>query len=169
MNKLRIIRGIIADAVAGADRIVRCSVLGVEDEQIDDVEVFGAYGIDTVPPDGAECIAVQFGHRTVVVAIADRSIAPGGSTGEVIIHNSKDDHITLASNGDIEITSTGTVTIDASSIRLGGGAFLRQLIDERLVTAFNTHTHPDPVSGTSGPPTVSLMLANVSTDVVKGK
>lgn len=64
---------------------------------------------------------------------------------------------------DITPLADGTVEIDGTNIKLGasatqavlkGDAFLTE-----LVTAFNLHTHIDPLSGNTGTPTVPLVVA----------
>lgn len=47
------------------------------------------------------------------------------------------------------------------------GDTFRALIDERFINLFNAHTHPDPVSGVSGTPTVPLTPGNQETQVFK--
>lgn len=47
------------------------------------------------------------------------------------------------------------------------GATFRKLIDERFIALFNAHTHPDPVSGVSGTPTVPLTPGNQETTNLK--
>lgn len=67
------------------------------------------------------------------------------------------------------VVENGKVTIDAAEVNLAGSAGLRQLIDERLVSAFNSHQHTGVTvgSGTSGTPLSSLVLNNVATTKTK--
>lgn len=168
MNSIRLIRGTILGAVAGADDIVRCRVAGLEGEEIDDVDILGAYGFDGVPVDGTECIALQTEVGTVVIAMANETIAPGGSAGDVVIHTSKEQYITVKASGGVDIKTAGAVTIDAPTINLGGSSGLRALLDERFVTAFNAHTHTVSGAATLVPLNPVATLA-VSTSVVGGK
>lgn len=59
--------------------------------------------------------------------------------------------------------ASGALVLEGDDIRLGSSAALEAaigpLVDARfaeLAAAYNIHVHPDPVSGTSGPPTVLL-------------
>jgi phage gp45-like len=120
---MRIIRGTIKDAIASLQKLIRCTVLGLSDEQIDQAELFNLYGISSVPVDGAECLAVQFGHRTIVFAGADRNIAKSMDKGDVALNTSMDQFIILKSQGlgGIEIRTGGNVTVFATQIKLGEG------------------------------------------------
>lgn len=120
---MRFIRGTIKDAVASLQKLIRCTVLGLSDEQIDAAELFSLYGITSVPVDGSECLAVQFGHRTIVFAGTDRRIAKSMNTGDVAVHTSLDQYIYLKATGlgGIEIRTGGNVTVFATQIKLGEG------------------------------------------------
>ena len=68
---------------------------GNADEEIDDVELMHGYGFSSVPKDVAEAIAVQFGHRTIVISGADRRIVPDMQTGDVCVHSSDGQYVIL--------------------------------------------------------------------------
>lgn len=87
-------------------------------------------------------------------AIAIPGIIPFNQTSKAtnnddleINHNSQ--KIVIKENGDIEI-GTGT---------------LLQLVTSTFQSLFNTHIHPDPVSGFSGVPTVSMDSAHLTSKV----
>lgn len=56
--------------------------------------------------------------------------------------------------------------LENGSVELGDGT-LRRLIDERIVEAFNTHTHPTP-AGPSSVPTSLIVVGAVATTDVRG-
>lgn len=119
MKFLRMIRGRMSDAVAVIGKIVRGTVEGNADESIDDVEVMSGYGFSSVPKDGAECVALQFGHHTIVISGADRRIVPDMEKGDVCIHSDQGQYVILKSSGGIDIRTAQNVTVYAAQIRLG--------------------------------------------------
>lgn len=73
--------------------------------------------------------------------------------------------ITAAEGGSVSVSATGEitlkapkVTVESSSIDLGGGATEPLVLGNALLQAFNTHTHPS-AAGPTGPPTVPLTPA----------
>lgn len=66
------------------------------------------------------------------------------------------------------VVKDGEVTINSTKINLSDDSGLRAFIDERLIALYNAHVHPDPVSGSTGVPTVALTSANCATTKVKG-
>jgi hypothetical protein len=73
-------------------------------------------------------------------------------------------------NGEINIlydstlltVKNGIVEIVSDSVKLGASTGLQKLIDTRLITLFNAHTHPYS-EGTTSAPTVPLIEANCAT------
>lgn len=61
------------------------------------------------------------------------------------------------------ITPQGKVVIDSGEIELGEGATEKLVLGDSFMTLFNIHTHPDPVSGSSGPPTEQMTTSHLST------
>ena len=89
----------------------------------------------------------------------------GGS--KITIETSGGQRITLES-GSIKLTAR-SVTVDASSVKLGGDAAASSLVlGEALLLAFNTHMHNCTAPGApSGPPIVQMMPATVLSQVSK--
>lgn len=146
LRDVRIIRGRIKDADAEVGKVIRCSVLGFEDEQIDNVELFGDHGSSAVPSDDSECIAVQFGHRTIVIAGVDRRIAPAMASGDVAIHSDQDQYVILKKSGGIDIRTSGTVTVYAGTIKLGDNTLTpaaHGIVTRSSVCSFTGAPHPD--------------------------
>ena len=112
--------------------------------------------------------------------------------GEVVFGNPlTESAVYFRENGDIEVVGTNgqsvTITEDyvltaenvtlaaatqanllAPTVNLGidGGTF-RKMVDERFVALFNAHVHPDPVSGNTGAPTVSMSVGSHATSNTK--
>jgi len=79
----------------------------------------------------------------------------------ILIHGGS--KLTLKKNGDIDISSSGAVTINGGSIDLGDGT-TRKLMTDAIITKFNTHTHAGVVTGAgvSGTP-IPLFLTTDAT------
>lgn len=61
--------------------------------------------------------------------------------------------IEIAPNHVINVTTQGTVNVKAPTINLqNAGSALKKLVKDTFIALFNSHTHPDPVSGTTGVP-----------------
>lgn len=68
------------------------------------------------------------------------------------------------------VTASGSCQVESPQINLGGDrGGLRTLIDDRLLSLFNNHTHSgvQTGSGTSGAPTTALTSAAVCTAITK--
>jgi phage baseplate assembly protein V len=155
----RRIRGIVSSVVAEAGKLVRMTIDGLTGERIDDVETLGQYGFSSRPRAGAEAIAEKIGSGYVVVETADRRYTIPLADGDVAMHTSDGQYIKLLAAGGIDVKSTGTVSVDAGTVQLGGTSGLRKLIDERLVALFNAHTH----AANGSPPATQIVAANVTT------
>jgi hypothetical protein len=66
------------------------------------------------------------------------------------------------------VVASASASITAPAITLGAsGQTLRKLVDDRLVAAFNAHTHPDPITGNTGAPNTTIG-AGQTTSTVQG-
>jgi phage baseplate assembly protein V len=156
--------------------ISRCVITAVDDTKkmqelqisLLDGETAGAaermqmYGFSSKPLASAEGIAVSVGgnrDHVVVIAADDRRYRVKNlASGEVVVYNNTGASVTLKADGSIEAVPAGSGTV-----KLGGTALLRKLIDSRFVALYNAHVHPDPVSGVSGPPSVPISEATAAT------
>ena len=92
--------------------------------------------------------------------------------GEINIGS--DSTVTLHNTGNMSIKSDTEVSVDAPSIKLGGIEALYKLIDERILTYYDAHTHlysPGTGSSTpSGVPSVLLtpLASTIATTKVNG-
>lgn len=89
------------------------------------------------------------------------------SQPNVISEYSTDSLEIRTDNGNTKIKiKDGEVTILSDSIKLGDSAGLKKLIDERLITLFNAHTHPYlnvTTPSTTSAPTTPLLSTDCST------
>ncbi len=80
---------------------------------------------------------------------------------------------TVGGNLNIKVTGSATisapsgVTIDSTSVKLGNGASLA-LVNETLLTIFNTHFHVGNMGAPTSPPTVPAIPGSQSTIFCKG-
>lgn len=118
---MRVIRGILTDAEMVTGSIVRCTVAGVTGETIEDAEMIQEFGHSSLPEDGTECIAIQSGHRTFVIAGVDRASYPEMNSGDIAVHTDPDQYMIVKKSGGIDIRTSGTVTVYAQTVRLCEG------------------------------------------------
>ncbi len=167
------------------------------DEVRADVERFQEYGLTSHPVPGAEAVMVSVGGNRdhgIVIAVDDRRYRLKSLTqGEVALYDDQGQAIHLKRNKVIHIygcdevwvdaavkvlvtapeitcTASGKFQVNSSVINLADDRdSLRALIDERLISLFNNHTHPgvQSGSGSTGTPAQQLTLANTATSIVK--
>ena len=161
-----IIRRVIISAIREG-QIKRFDADGLVQDEFLDREFFQQYGFTSRPKQGAEGIVIGIGNVFYMIASDDRTCRLTlQNDGEVALNTGSDNYVLIKASGDIEIKSAGKVTVIAPSVELADGA-LRKLIDERLVDAFNQHTHPTAGTGAPSTPTTPLVLANVATAKTK--
>ena len=88
---------------------------------------------------------------TIVTGLKMQSTAklPSENTGDLLISNTEvNSKIILKKNGDIVIESDGSVFLGSESATEGAA------LGNQLKTWLDAHVHPDPVSGSTGPPTI---------------
>ena len=68
----------------------------------------------------------------------------------------------------LKFKSDGTVVLEGIAIELGDAATEAVLKGDKFKAIYDAHTHPDPVSGNSGPPNVLLPADNLSTTTTVG-
>ena len=160
-----IIRRVIISAVREG-QIKRFDATGLANEQYLDREFLQQYGLTSRPLADSEGLVLGIGNVFYLIASDDRRYRVSLQDGEVAIYTDEGDKIHLKRGRVIEITSGTKVTITAPAVELAGGT-LRKLIDERVVEAFNAHTHPTAALGSPSTPTTPLVLANVATEKTK--
>lgn len=159
------IRGIIISCVEGMiKRFAAAGLINVADR-----EYMQHYGYTSRPKDGAEVVYIVEGNVVIAIASDDRRYRLKIEEGETALYDDLGQKVHLTRSG-IVVESPKPVTVTAPEINLGGDSdTLRALIDERLLTLFNTHTHSGilPGPGTSLPPTVPITDIMTCTTVTK--
>jgi phage gp45-like len=157
------IRGIVQSVVEGV--IKRFIASGRTGETITDREYMQHYGFTSRPLQGAEAVIIKEGNHILMIASDDRRYRIAIEDGEVCMYTDEGDYIrflrgkTLHVNtgnkllidatNDVEI-NTATAVVNSSTkcqvnspeINLSGDrGDLRRMVDERLLSIFNGHTH----------------------------
>lgn len=134
------------------------------------------YGFTSRPPADVECIFLRDGNLTMVIAEDDGDNRPLIDEHEACIYTDKTHYIKIDKNGKLIQNIDGDIAFTPGSgknLMLGNTSLtgLRKLIDERIVSYFNGHTHPIPiltgtVAGTACTITGSIPgVSPASTDV----
>jgi len=76
-------------------------------------------------------------------------------------------NLSITVTGSATLSATAGVTIDSSSVKLGTGASLA-LVNETMLTIFNTHMHVGNMGAPTSPPVVPAVPGAQSTIFVKG-
>ncbi len=90
------------------------------------------------------------------------TISANGNTDQKVGGN-----LNITVTGSATITAPSGVTIDSASVKLGTGASLA-LVNETLLTIFNTHFHVGNLGAPTSPPTVPAVPGAQSTIMTKG-
>jgi len=114
--------------------------------------------IEDVWPDDSTQLPSDSAHRWRIHGVAISIDVEGNVTLQV----PQDKGITINNHNGSQVVRV----LENGSVELGDGT-LRRLIDERIVEAFNTHTHPTP-AGPSSAPTSLLVVGAVATTDVRG-
>jgi len=92
--------------------------------------------------------------------------------GLVKIKIDKDNEISIEFGGSTKINvKDGEVIIDSDSIKLGGISGLNKLIDSRIISLYNAHTHSGVQTGggVTGTPVIALTEETVATENTEAK
>ena len=154
---------------AGALQVVQVTSM---DGSPDTIERVQQYGLSGNPPAGSESVRVSIcgsGDHSVIIAVDHRRFRfKGLASGEVALYDDLGQVVYLTREG-VKVISSKSVTVDSPQINLGGErAGLLALVDERILTLINAHTHE--LAGVpTTPPTVPILQPAVCTVLVKGK
>lgn len=139
------------------------------DEVRDGVQRLQQYGFTSNPKPGAQGIALFFnGNREdgVIIATEDKRYRVKNlESGEVAIYTDEGDEIRFKRGNEILIKSSTRVVIECDDIKLGANTNLKTLIDSRIISYYNEHTHTAP-GGITGVPAVLLNEVMVATENV---
>lgn len=178
----------IINLVDDSLKIQEVQITVLADEVRDKVERFQEYGFTSHPFSSAEGVVVSVGGNRdhgIVIAVDDRRYRLKGlEQGEVAIYTDEGDSIQLRRNNNMEITclnklkatvtnecditspvttinAAGNCTVNSPSILLGEGASL-SILDERAITVYNNHAHPN-----GGVPSPQMAVGSQSTTITK--
>jgi phage gp45-like len=114
---------------------------------------------------------LQHGDVILIVASDDRRYRLALEEGDAVLYSGTDNYVRCKGDGGIEVCSSGPVTVQAGDIRLGSetAAEVRALVDERIVTIFNAHTHALGSGVTLQPATLITAATPCTTTALKGK
>lgn len=144
--------------------VQKVQISALQDEVLDDVERYGAYGFASRPKPGAAAIALFLGgnrNNGVVIATEDATCRKKGlQPGEVALYTDEGDeiyfqrghNIAIANNsgaainltisGNVTINNNGSVTVSGTGDVVAGGISLKN----------HTHSGVQTGGGVSGPP-----------------
>jgi phage baseplate assembly protein V len=98
----------------------------------------------------------ESGHAAVRLTSAAGHVVELDDEGKAIrVKAAAGGTVSVAADGEITLTSKKSITLDAPSINLGGGASEAVVLGDQFKTAYDAHTHPAS-AGPTGPPTPPL-------------
>lgn len=106
-------------------------------------EFFQHYGFTSRPLSGAEGIALKSGNTVIMIATEDRRYRLAIENGEVAIYTHEGSKVHLKNDGEIIITATTKVTVNAPEVNLGGTTGKSGVVNRQSVCAFTGGPHPD--------------------------
>jgi len=130
--------------------------ISIETEGDGDITVSGGDVLVTTTADGGGTIEIQAkdGTAQTINIEADSSLTINCTGGNVSV---------TSGGGNVALTATGNITaIPTGFVQLGGGV-LQKLMNAAALDLYNTHTHPDPASGTTGVPNQIMVPGTHST------
>ena len=166
MSGISVLRGFIKRVrVAGARVLLDGEGLGGD---VRDALLLQEYGFASVPHPDSEGVFLQMGpDASLTIATDDgRYRLQAMAEGEVALYTDEGDYVHLKRGG-IEVHSAGTILIDGGDVHLGDGAAEKLIRGNQFASLYNTHTHTDPVSGTTSIPIQQMTALAHLTD--KGK
>jgi len=161
--KMRIVRSVISSVIEGAIKLFSGS--GLVGETFTEREFFQHFGFTSIPPAGSEGIVFVIGNRVFMLASDNRDLRPAIQDGEACFYIDKNNWIKIKADKTIQVKSENKVVVEAPAIELGAASGHKALVWEDFLTLFNSHTHPDPVSGVTGPPNEQAGSTHKTTNV----
>lgn len=117
-------------------------------------DIYSTPGIDSPPLEDDKILLVQVPGSENYVAIGNLLIGRGAEAGETIVY-SRDS--SGAIQGKMYIQKDGTITFNGGEdFAVAFNGILGEL--QKFQTAYNPHTHTDPISGNTGPPSTSFNI-----------
>lgn len=104
----------------------------------------------------------QINHKTITFRLDKGGVVSLKSDGDVNVDCAT---ANVKASGDATITAAGTATVEAPTVKLGAGAAEAVIKGDTFKKmVFDVHIHPTPI-GPSGPPSVPMAPASLSTKV----
>lgn len=131
LNPIRVrLANTVARAVVNLiDDSLKMQILQValsEDETRSDIERFQNYGFTSVPLAGAESVVLFVNGRRdhgLAIAVDDRRYRLSSlESGEVAVYTDQGDSIVIKRGGNIEVTASTKVKVDAPAVELAGNS-----------------------------------------------
>jgi uncharacterized protein involved in type VI secretion and phage assembly len=118
----------------------------------------------TLDDDGQKITICDSGGNKLELDAASSSltISTSGNTDQTVGGNLK-----INVTGTVTLSAPSGITLDSASVKLGTGASLA-LVNETMLTAFNTHFHVGNLGAPTSPPTVPAIPGVQSTVMTKG-
>lgn len=131
------------------------------------VEELAPYGIYFNAPSGITVLQINLletNDNIIGIPYDSRGRIKNLEEGEVCVANRlTGSKIYFKSNGDIEIEGQANININSANKVNINGSTEPLIRGNAFQTLYNAHTHPDPVSGFTGAPVVSMGTAQKST------
>lgn len=136
-------------------------------ETLTDVMTLQQDGFISFPKPDSQGFMISDGQLQAILNSIDPANIPDGEGGEKFFYFDPNNHVkwdkngnlivtatkkvTIAAAGEIKIDSAVKVVIEAPAVELGEST-KKALLNESAAPKYKIHTHPDPVSGSTGPP-----------------
>jgi len=154
----------IISAVNDSREIQTTEIQYLSGKTIANVERLQEYGFTSVPPSDSEGAVLFLGgnqqHGIVVATDSSQYRLKGLPGGAVALYNDSGDYVKL---------TYAKIEVHADEITLGDGSSFKRLMNEEMISPYNTHTHTDPASGSTGPPNNLLNVASHATSKTKAE
>lgn len=158
-----IVSRLVIEAVEATGQHIKAELLK---DEVRDLEFVQHYGFASRPSKGADGIGVAIAGdrgRTVVIATEDRQYRPSLEDGEAALYSHGACKILVKPNGDVVVTSNGSVFLGGDSASQG---VVRKSDLDSVVSALNGHVHTSAASGSpTSTPTSAPAVSNASTKV----
>lgn len=157
-----VVIGLFDSLVDGALR--RISLRARAGETYSGRRIMQHYGFMSSPQADCEVLAIENGGMVVIVAEDDRRYRLTIEQGEAALYDDQGQYVLLKRGKEIEIS--GCDKLSLGGVRDG----LQRLVDERVSTWLNAHTHTTTTAGNpTSAPITPVVITTVSTDITRAK
>lgn len=144
-------------------------------EVLNQVPVAFPYGFLSLAPGGSKIETQLLETASGVLCIAVRCALPAGvptpAAGDSVQFGSAGAYAHVPASGDTVLEPNSGRVVKAGSDATDFVALAAKVLTElgKIETAYNAHTHADPVSGTTGAPSATYTKASVAATKMKAK